>query len=70
MNKEQMISDMEAGNSMPEDFGLAECPNGHGYQKIKESGSFTGFAGGTSYFAELECGDMLMDESDDLAAAR
>jgi hypothetical protein len=70
MNKDELVRSMEGGYAAPEDFGLAECPNGHGYQKITDSGSFSGFAGGTSYYANLECGDVLMDESADVAAAQ
>jgi hypothetical protein len=42
----------------------------HGEQEYARAGSFTGFAGGTSYFWELACGCWLADESGDVAAAR
>jgi hypothetical protein len=47
-----------------------ECQRGHGWQHVTGGGSFTGFAGGTSYWTGLECGCTLMDESGDVAAAR
>lgn len=42
----------------------------HGYQTIVNSGTSTGFAGGTVYWANLACGCFDVDESDDVRAAR
>ncbi len=47
----------------------APCPNDHGMQEIHEVGSFTGFAGGRSYFCVLACGCTDLDETNDLNAA-
>lgn len=47
------------------------CPMGrnHGWQLIIKQGSGGGFAGGRIYWAELACGCVDMDESDDIRAA-
>jgi hypothetical protein len=39
-------------------------------QEVLEEGSFTGFAGGTSFWYKLACGHTVLDESDDVRAAR
>jgi hypothetical protein len=41
----------------------------HGEQEVIEEGSFTGYAGGRSWWAKLACGCMAVDESNDIAAA-
>jgi hypothetical protein len=46
-----------------------ECPNGHVVQRIKDGGSFTGYAGGRSSWTELECGCIDLDETNDINAA-
>lgn len=43
--------------------------NAHGWQLVVKSGSGSGFAGGRIYWAELACGSVDMDESDDIRAA-
>lgn len=48
---------------------FVDCPK-HGQVTITDSGSYTGFAGGTCYWAELSCGCHDVDESDDVRAAR
>ena len=47
---------------------LTECAR-HGEQEVTGGGSFTGYAGGRSYWLELACGCTQMDESGDVAAA-
>ena len=49
----------------------AFCPmnSDHGWQLVVDSGSGSGFAGGTIYWAQLYCGHVDMDESDDISAA-
>jgi len=49
--------------------GIVICER-HGRTRIETTGSSSGFAGGTIYFASLACGCYLHDESDDLRAAR
>lgn len=44
------------------------CEN-HGWQIMTDHGSRGGFAGGRIYWAELACGCVDMDESDDIRAA-
>lgn len=46
----------------------AECPK-HGQQRISDSGSFIGFAGGRSYYVTLACGCTDLDETNDINAA-
>jgi hypothetical protein len=46
------------------------CPHGHGEQEVVEFSSSDGFAGGTIFFADLACGCMLHDASEDVEAAR
>jgi hypothetical protein len=45
------------------------CPRCRGEQEITDSGSGTGFAGGSIYWTNLACGHVDMDESDDVRAA-
>lgn len=47
-----------------------ECPRGHGWQHVTDTGGGRGFAGGAVYWTDLECGCTVMDESGDVAAAR
>lgn len=43
--------------------------NAHGWQLVVNSGSGDGFAGWRIYWAELACGSVYTDESDDIRAA-
>jgi hypothetical protein len=45
------------------------CHNNHGWQLVVDHGSARGFAGGNIYWAQLYCGCVDMDESDDIRAA-
>jgi hypothetical protein len=47
----------------------AECAK-HGLQRVTDVHTWTGFAGGSCWAADLACGCTLADESDDLRAAR
>jgi len=42
----------------------------HGYTTVTDEGTTRGFAGGAIYWAKLACGCGLVDESDDVRAAR
>jgi hypothetical protein len=46
------------------------CKTCNGWSAVTRSDTFTGFAGGASWFAELSCGHTVVDESNDMAAAR
>jgi len=48
----------------------AWCGECKSRQVILNQGGGSGFAGGRVYWADLECGHQLMDESGDVAAAR
>lgn len=48
---------------------LAYCVK-HGYVAVSDSGSTSGFAGGTVNWAQLACGCFDMDETGDMEAAR
>lgn len=52
-----------------EDCSAAVCDR-HGRQEVVESGSGSGFAGGRVTWDALSCGCYLVDESDDMRAAR
>lgn len=47
----------------------AVCPR-HGPTTVVSSGTYTGYAGGRCYYAELGCGCTDADESGDVEAAR
>lgn len=46
-----------------------ECAE-HGDQRVTDTQTFTGFAGGRCYVWTLACGHAIADESDDLRAAQ
>ena len=46
------------------------CPRCGGEQEVVASGVNSGFAGGSVYWAQLACGHVDMDETDDVRAAR
>lgn len=50
--------------------GWVRCTRCRTIARITEQGANGGFAGGTIYWANLSCGHSLVDESDDVAAAR
>jgi len=60
---------VEAEPTEANPYGWVTCRT-HGYVFMTDSGSGEGFAGGRVWHATLACGCYLMDESDDLRAAR